>query len=161
MAKERIPEKLKVWIEARKRFHLSHAQIQMARELGLNPKKFGKLANHKQESWKMPLPLFIEHLCRKQFGRERPEAVMSIEDKIRHKRLTKLARTEARRAAAANSTSEAPRGDRGGQIEAVERGCEPDRPKAVQELRSAGERAQADEEGGPVTSGVCARTGGE
>jgi len=72
MAKERIPEKLKVWIDARKRFHLSHAQVQMARELGLNPKKFGKLANHKQEPWKIPLPLFIEHLYRKQFGRERP-----------------------------------------------------------------------------------------
>ena len=43
------------------------------------PKKFGKLANHKQEPWKMPLPLFIEHLYRKQFGRERPEAVMSLE----------------------------------------------------------------------------------
>jgi len=83
MAKERIPEKLKVWIDARKRFHLSHAQVQMARELGLNPKKFGKLANHKQEPWKAPLPLFIEHLYWKRFRRERPEAVMSIEGKAR------------------------------------------------------------------------------
>ena len=83
MAKERIPEKLKVWIDARKRFHLSHAQVQMARELGLNPKKFGKLANHKQEPWKMLLRLFTEHLYRKQFGRERPEAVMSIEEEGR------------------------------------------------------------------------------
>jgi hypothetical protein len=106
MAKEHIPEKLKVWIEARKRFHLSNAQVQMARELGLNPKKFGKLANHKQEPWKMPLPLFIEHLYRKQFGRERPEAVISIEDKTREKRRKKLARKERRRAAAANGTSD-------------------------------------------------------
>jgi hypothetical protein len=106
MAKEHIPEKLKVWIEARKRFHLSHAQVQMARELGLNPKKFGKLANHKQEPWKMPLPLFIEHLYRKQFGRERPAEVMPIEDKMREKRLKKLARKEARRAAAPNGTSD-------------------------------------------------------
>ena len=34
MAKEHIPAKLKVGIDARKRFHLSHAQVQMARELG-------------------------------------------------------------------------------------------------------------------------------
>ena len=61
MAKKRIPEKLQIWIDARKRYHLSHAQVQMARELGLNPKKFGGLANQRQEPWKMPLPQFIEH----------------------------------------------------------------------------------------------------
>jgi Putative transposase len=37
-------------------FHLSDVHIQMARELGLNPKKFGGLANHRQEPWKLPLP---------------------------------------------------------------------------------------------------------
>ena len=57
-----IPLKLKPWIEARKKYHLSHAQIQIARELGLNPKKFGGLANHKQEPWKLPLPAFIEEI---------------------------------------------------------------------------------------------------
>lgn len=45
MPKNRIPGDLQVWIDARKRFQLSHAHVQMARELGLNPKKFGKLAN--------------------------------------------------------------------------------------------------------------------
>jgi hypothetical protein len=33
--------------DARRRFHLSH--VQMARELGMNPKKLGKLDNHDQE----------------------------------------------------------------------------------------------------------------
>ena len=37
--KDFIPNKLKPWVEARKKYRLSHAQIQMARELGLNPKK--------------------------------------------------------------------------------------------------------------------------
>jgi hypothetical protein len=111
MPKKDVPKKLKVWIEARKRFHLSHAQVQMARELGLNPKKFGKLANHKQEPWKMPLPLFIEHLYRKQFGRERPEAVMSIEDKTREKRRQKLAR-KAEKPPAEDEVLEIPRGER-------------------------------------------------
>jgi len=45
----RIPQDLQPWIEARKRHHLSHAQVQMARELGMNPRKLGKLDNHKQE----------------------------------------------------------------------------------------------------------------
>ena len=44
----------------------------MARELGLNPRKLGSLANHRQESWKAPLPDFIEDMYRKRFGRERP-----------------------------------------------------------------------------------------
>ncbi|MBA7557651.1 hypothetical protein ES705_50415 [subsurface metagenome] len=60
--KKKIPEKYQRWIDARNRYHLSHAHIQMARELGLNPKKFGSLANTKQEPWKLPLPDFIEEL---------------------------------------------------------------------------------------------------
>jgi hypothetical protein len=34
----------------------------MARELGMNPKKLGKLDNHDQEPWKLPLPEFIRKL---------------------------------------------------------------------------------------------------
>jgi hypothetical protein len=45
----RITEEMRRWIEARKRFHLSHAQVQMACELGMNPRKLGSMANHKQE----------------------------------------------------------------------------------------------------------------
>jgi hypothetical protein len=77
--KKKIPDKLKIWIDARKRFHLSHEQIQMARELGMNPKRFGKLANHKQEPWKAPLPDFIESLYFKRFRKEHPDQVKSIE----------------------------------------------------------------------------------
>jgi len=52
----------------------------MARELGLNPKKFGGLANHHQERWKAPLPQFIEELYLKRFGKDRPEVVRTIEE---------------------------------------------------------------------------------
>jgi len=41
MIKTTIPQNLQDWIEARKRFHLSHAQVQMARELGMNPENSG------------------------------------------------------------------------------------------------------------------------
>ena len=77
--KKKTPEKYQPWIEARKRYHLSHAHIQMARELGLNPKKLGGLANTKQEPWKLPLPAFIEELYFKHFKKRRPDNLRSIE----------------------------------------------------------------------------------
>jgi hypothetical protein len=80
MAKKmKIPEKLQVWIDAREKYHLSHAHIQMARELGLNPRKFGKIANHRQEPWKAPLPVFIEDIYFKRFKKKRPGNIKSIE----------------------------------------------------------------------------------
>jgi len=63
----------------RARYQLSHAQVQIGRELGLNPRKLGKVANHRQEPWKAPLPQFIEQLYLKRFGRERPQTVMPAE----------------------------------------------------------------------------------
>jgi hypothetical protein len=39
----------------------------MAKKLGLNPKKFGSIANHKQEIWKEPLADFIKSLYKKRF----------------------------------------------------------------------------------------------
>ena len=90
-----IPQKLRPWIEARKRFHLSHAQVQMARELGMNPKKLGKLNNHKQERWKLPLPLFIEKCYLKRFGKDRPDDCRSVETKVAEKRAKMAAQKHA------------------------------------------------------------------
>ena len=83
--KKRIPEKYQLWIDVRRRYHLSDLHIQMARELGMNPKKFGKIANEKQEPWKAPLPAFIERIYFKRFGREPPVDVRSIEEVLRSK----------------------------------------------------------------------------
>ena len=87
--KKSLPPKFQVWVDARKRFHLSHAQIQMARELGLNPGKLGSLANHDQERWKSPLPTFIEDLYFERFGRERPDVVRTVEEMLQVKRAKK------------------------------------------------------------------------
>lgn len=95
--KNRIPDKYKAWIDARQRFHLSHEQIQMARELGLNPKKFGKLANHKQEPWKAPLPVFIEEIYLKRFGKKHPDHVWSIEQMVNDQRIKKEERKKRRK----------------------------------------------------------------
>ena len=69
---------LEKWMVAQKRHRLSDRQVQMARELGLNPDKLGKIDNHKRETWKTPLPQFIEEIYFKRFKREEPETVKPL-----------------------------------------------------------------------------------
>ena len=66
------------WIDARKKFHLSHAHVQMARELGMNPRKLGSIDNHRQEPWKAPLPIFIEQLYQKRSAESAPIAFFPL-----------------------------------------------------------------------------------
>jgi len=94
--KQPTPEELQRWIEARKRFHLSDSHVQMSRELGMNARKLGALANHEQEPWKAPLPAFIEHLYQKRFGKARPDRVISIEDRAQEIAAKKAAKRERR-----------------------------------------------------------------
>ena len=70
--KKKIPEKYQRWIDVRKEYHLSHVHIQMARELGMNPQKFGIIANTKQEPLKLSLPEFIEEVYFKHSRKRRP-----------------------------------------------------------------------------------------
>ncbi len=94
--KKNLSPKYQPWVDVRKRFHLSHAHIQMARELGMNPKKLGGKANHKQEPWKRPLPQFIEELYFKRFGKTRPDNVRSVEQMVQDKK-RKQAERKARK----------------------------------------------------------------
>ncbi len=95
--KKSIPAKLHIWIEARKKYQLSHAQIQMARELGLNPKKFGGYANHRQQPWKRPLGEYIEHLYSKRFKKSKPDRVLSIEKQAEQTRRKRAEKKESKR----------------------------------------------------------------
>lgn len=116
---QRIPEEMQRWIDARRRFHLSHAHIQMARELGLNPRKFGGLANHRQEPWKAPLPMFIEQLYRKRFGKPQPDRVLSIEDRVKEIAAKKAERRERRREASSEDVR--PHANTGSEEEVVDK----------------------------------------
>jgi hypothetical protein len=107
-AKKGVPDKLQPWIEARRKHHLSHAHVQMARELGMNPKKLGGLDNHRQEPWKQPLPDFIATLYAKRFGKDAPDVVRSIEETVAVQQAKKQARKVARAAAGATSAMDAP-----------------------------------------------------
>ncbi len=94
--KKKPNQKIQSWIDARKRYRLSHLQVQMAHEMGMNPKKFGKKDNHDQEPWKMPLRQYIEHLYFKRFGKKRPDVVISIEERVRRDEEKKARRREAK-----------------------------------------------------------------
>lgn len=113
MKKGKIPADLQIWIETRRRYHLSHAQVQMARELGLNPRKLGPRNNHKQEPWKLPLPQYIEKLYRKRFGKDAPDEVVTIEEKAKRLAAKKAARRAARAAAREKKPEQAPDGQEG------------------------------------------------
>ena len=76
----------------------------MAFELGLNPKKFGKLANHRQEPWKLPLPDFIAKLYVKRFGKTMPDPVRTIEQMAAAEAAKKQAK-KLRKAAARSNAS--------------------------------------------------------
>src|SRR5262245_53383909 len=99
MPKDKLSPQDQAWVDARRRFRLSHVQVQMARELGMNPTKFGKIANHQQEPWKAPLPLFIESIYEKRFGLERPAIVLTVEERARQQAAKKEARRRARQQA--------------------------------------------------------------
>ncbi len=56
------------WAIAKIKYRLNVPQIEMAKKLGLNPKKFGKLVPNKSEPWKEPLGKFIERCYNKRFN---------------------------------------------------------------------------------------------
>ena len=106
-----VPPALQAWIQARGRHHLSHAHVQMARELGMNPKRMGSIDNHDQEPWKAPLPQFIEDLYLKRFGRERPEVVVTVEQRARELEEKKRQKREKKKAAREAAASASPRSE--------------------------------------------------
>jgi len=57
----------KLWQSAKEKFKLNSRQINMAKELGMSPKKLGSKTANKFEPWKMPLGQFIERCYFKRF----------------------------------------------------------------------------------------------
>lgn len=92
---------LEKWVVAQKKHRLSDKHVQMARELGLNPDKLGKIDNHRQETWKAPLPQFIEEIYFKRFKLEMPETVKPLKqimaEQEKKKKEQKKAKDERRK----------------------------------------------------------------
>ncbi len=89
-------DKLLLWKDAQSRHRLSDRQVQMARELGFDPRNLGKLHNHKQESWKTPLPQHIETLYLKRFNREEPLCVKTIAELLKEDEVKRVERKKAK-----------------------------------------------------------------
>ena len=81
MKKKRSTIKKEPWVVAKQKYKLTNTQIYMAKALGLNPKKFGSYANHKQQPWKAPLADYIEELYEKRFKKEVPAEIQALDKK--------------------------------------------------------------------------------
>lgn len=69
MSKTKKAKNKDLWAKAKKTCRLNEREVQMAQQLGLNPKKL--IANHsscKHESWKTPVGEWIREIHAKQFG---------------------------------------------------------------------------------------------
>lgn len=64
----------KEWVEVRQRYSLSHAQVQMGRELELLPRSLAKQSD---------VPAYLQQLYQERFGRAEPEVVVSIENRAK------------------------------------------------------------------------------
>jgi hypothetical protein len=68
MAKKRRAHDEEAWRNARKMCQLNDRQVEMARALGMNPRKLPGLRPSPQQRWKLPVGEFIEERYRKRFG---------------------------------------------------------------------------------------------
>ena len=59
-----------LWKEAYRRCRLSVRHIQMAKELGLNPKSLIKNIPSPKERWKLPVRIWIEEMYNKRFKKD-------------------------------------------------------------------------------------------
>lgn len=89
MKKKRKSTEAEPWKAAKKKYRLTESQIYMAKALGLNPRKFGGYANHKQQPWKAPLPDYIEELYEKRFKKEVPAEIRAKDKNAEKQRATK------------------------------------------------------------------------
>ena len=68
MAKKRRAHDEEAWTNAKKICRLNARQVEMARALGMNPRKLPGLRPSPRERWKLPVGAFIEERYRKRFG---------------------------------------------------------------------------------------------
>jgi len=68
MAKKHRQRDEEAWRNAKALCRLNARQVEMARALGMNPKKLPGLRPSPQQRWKLPVGAFIEECHRKRFG---------------------------------------------------------------------------------------------
>lgn len=70
-----------LWVEAKKKCKLNAEEIQMAKEMGLNPKSLIKNIPNKNEQWKAPVKIWIREMYEERFGKTSVSSVRCRKDK--------------------------------------------------------------------------------
>jgi hypothetical protein len=92
MANNRQAHAEEAWTNARKICRLTARQLEMARALGMNPRKLPRLRPRPQQRWKLPVGEFIEEFYRKRFGEDaRTRHAAGLEPQSRKSSTTGLA----------------------------------------------------------------------
>ncbi len=65
-----------IWIEAKKKCRLNVATVQMAKELGLNPKSLIKNIPNKNQRWKAPVHIWVQDMYEDRFGEDKMKALL-------------------------------------------------------------------------------------
>lgn len=58
-----------LWAETKKKCRLNAEEVQMTKEMGLNPKSLIKNIPNKNEPWKAPVKIWIRDMYEERFGR--------------------------------------------------------------------------------------------
>jgi hypothetical protein len=58
-----------LWLEAKRKCKLNGEEIQMAKEMGLNPKSLMKNIPNKNEQWKTPVKIWVRDMYEDGFSR--------------------------------------------------------------------------------------------
>ena len=90
----KLNNKEREWVEARQRYALSHAQVQMGRELEIIPRSLAKINEG-------TVAEFIAQLYLERFGRSEPETVVTIENRARQEQRDNAMEKIAQKKAAA------------------------------------------------------------
>ena len=69
-----------MWKEAKKKARLNTQTVQMAKELGLNPKSIIKNIPNKNQQWKAPVHEWIRDMYEERFGKKENYKTMNIEN---------------------------------------------------------------------------------
>ena len=97
MDMKEITDQLQLWVKVKRQYALTDAQVQMARELGVNPKRLSESESAVQGATQAPLGRHIEDLYLKRFKKHLPDAVMPLRQLLHDTRARERAEARERR----------------------------------------------------------------
>jgi hypothetical protein len=90
-------DQLQLWVKVKRQYALTDAQVQMARELGVNPKRLSESESAVQGATQAPLGRRIEDLYLKRFKKPLPDPVEPLRQLLHDARARERAEARERR----------------------------------------------------------------